>query len=48
MEDPFLKAIIIGHHKMPEEVWHKAEHARLVQKVLEMNIKRFYKANKIY
>lgn len=41
-EDPFLKAVVLGHSNLSEEVWHNLERARLTQKALEMKMGDFH------
>lgn len=41
-EDPFLKAVLMGHYSMTTEQWQAAEKARLKQKVLEMKMGDFH------
>ena len=41
-EDPFIKAVIIGHNDMSNEEWEQSEISRLSQKVLEMKMGDFH------
>jgi Eco47II restriction endonuclease len=41
-EDPFIKAVIIGHNDMSNEDWEQSELSRLSQKVLEMKMGNFH------
>lgn len=41
-EDPFIKAVIIGHNDMSNEDWEQSEISRLSQKVLEMKMGDFH------
>lgn len=41
-EDPFLKAVVVGHNKLSEEAWKKTEAVRLDQKALEGKMGDFH------
>ena len=41
-EDPFIKAVIIGHNDMSIEDWERSELSRLSQKALEMKMGDFH------
>jgi hypothetical protein len=41
-EDPFIKAVLIGHHDMSIEDWEQTEISRLSQKALEMKMGDFH------
>ena len=41
-EDPFIKAVLMGHTTMTEPTWTKLEKARLSQKALEMKMGDFH------
>ena len=41
-EDPFIKAVLIGHHDMSIEYWEQSELSRLSQKALEMKMGDFH------
>ena len=41
-EDPFLKAVVVGHNKLTEEAWKRTEAVRLDQKALEGKMGDFH------
>lgn len=41
-EDPFLKAVVLGHGNLSEESWNELERVRLAQKALEMKMGDFH------
>lgn len=41
-EDPFLKAVVVGHNTLSEEAWKKTEAVRLDQKALEGKMGDFH------